>query len=129
MHRKLLLIGAVLAGIGVAGGAFGAHALEPRLPEDLLAVYETGMRYGITHALAILFAGLASERWPDAGWGKAAWAFVIGIVLFSGSLVALALTGYRPLGAVTPLGGLGFLIGWGLAARAATRSGSGPPAK
>lgn len=127
MHSKYLLIGAVLAGIGVAGGAFGVHALEGRLSADLLAVYETGMRYGVTHALAILFAGLAAERWPQAGWGRAAWAFVVGIGLFTGSLVALALTGIRALGAVTPLGGICLLVGWGLAARAATRSRTGRP--
>lgn len=129
MHSRFLLIGAVLAGIGVAAGAFGAHALEGRLSADLLAVYETGMRYGVTHALAILFAGLAYERWPQAGWGWAAWAFVAGIGLFTGSLVALALTGVRALGAVTPLGGICLLVGWGLAARAATRSGPGRPSR
>ena len=123
MHKKYLLIGAILAGAGVAAGAFGAHALETRLTPDLLAVYETGVRYGLTHALAILFAGLASERWPGAGWGRTVWSFVLGIALFSGSLVALALTGFRALGAVTPLGGVCFLAGWIFAAMAAVRSG------
>ncbi|MCL7970747.1 MAG: DUF423 domain-containing protein [marine benthic group bacterium] len=124
MYRKYLLIGAILAGTGVASGAFGAHALETRLTPDLLAVYETGVRYGLMHALAILIAALACERWPAAGWGRAVWSFVLGIALFSGSLVALALTGLRVLGAVTPLGGICFLVGWGFTARAAVRSGS-----
>jgi uncharacterized membrane protein YgdD (TMEM256/DUF423 family) len=122
MHTRFLLLGAISAFIGVAAGAFGAHALEARLSSDLLAVYETGVRYELFHAVALLVVGLAADRWPKAGWGRAGWMFLFGTVLFSGSLYVLALTGARALGAVTPLGGLCFLIGWSLAAVAATRS-------
>ena len=122
MHTKFLLIGAISAFIGVAAGAFGAHGLEARLPADLLAVYETGVRYELVHALALLFVGLAADRWPRAGWGRAGSMFVSGTVLFSGSLYALAFTGVRVLGAITPLGGLCFLAGWVFAALAAQRS-------
>ena len=122
MHNRFLLLGAVFAFVGVAAGAFGAHALEGRLPADLLAVYETGVRYELVHALALLFVGLAADRWPEAGWGRAGWLFVAGTILFSGSLFALSLTGLRVLGAVTPLGGLCFLAGWMLALLSALRS-------
>ena len=122
MHRKLLFLGALSGFIGVAAGAFGAHGLQERLSAELLAVYETGVRYELVHALALVLAGLAEDRWPGIGWGRAGWMFVAGTVLFSGSLFALALTGARWLGAVTPFGGLCFLAGWVLAARAALRS-------
>lgn len=112
MARKYMLFGAISAFIGVAAGAFGAHGLEPRLPADLLAVYETGVRYELVHALALLFVGLAADRWPSRGWTRAAWMFVAGTVLFSGSLYALAITGVRVLGAITPIGGICFLLGW-----------------
>lgn len=124
MHTRFLLLGAISAFIGVAAGAFGAHALEARLSSDLLAVYETGVRYELFHAMALLVVGMAADRWPQAGWGRAGWMFVAGTVLFSGSLYVLALTGARALGAVTPLGGLCFLCGWLLAVIAAIRSGS-----
>ena len=117
-----MLFGAVSAFIAVAAGAFGAHGLESRIPADLLAVYETGVRYELMHAVALLFIGLAADRWPQAHWGRAGWMFVAGTVLFSGSLYLLALTGLLWLGAVTPLGGLCFLLGWIFAAAAAVRS-------
>ena len=124
MHTKFLLLAAISAFIGVAAGAFGAHGLEPKLSADLLAVYETGVRYELFHAVALLFVGLAADRWPNAGWGRAGWMFVAGTVLFSGSLYLLALTGARWLGAVTPLGGACFLLGWFFAAAASLRSAS-----
>jgi uncharacterized membrane protein YgdD (TMEM256/DUF423 family) len=133
MRGRFLLFGAVSAFIGVAAGAFGAHALRSLIPPGSLAVYETGVRYELIHALALLFVGLAAERWPSAGWHRAGWMFVTGTVLFSGSLYALALSGSSALGAVTPAGGLCFLLGWLLAARSALRSstassgGEGPP--
>jgi uncharacterized membrane protein YgdD (TMEM256/DUF423 family) len=113
MDRTFLLVGAVLGALGVGLGAFGAHGLRGRLGPDMLAVFETGVRYHMYHALAIVLvaalAGRIESRWlPTAGW-----AFTAGIVLFSGSLYTLALTGITILGAVTPLGGLAFLIGWG----------------
>ena len=120
--------GAILAGLGVAAGAFGAHGLEGRVEPSLLEVFETGARYQIIHALALTLIGLAQPPRTGSGSGpfsgqirssggkewldRAAWSFVIGIVLFSGSLYLMTLTGQRWLGAVTPLGGLGFLTGW-----------------
>ena len=99
-------LGAVLMLLAVGLGAFGAHALKSRLTPDMLAVFETGVRYHIYHALGLL--ALAAVRGPD----KAGWCFVAGIVLFSGSLYLLALTGERRLGMITPIGGVLFLVGW-----------------
>ena len=99
-------LGAGLMFLAVGLGAFGAHALKERLTPDLQAVWETGVKYHVYHALALLL--LASLRGPS----KAAWCFAAGIVVFSGSLYLLALTGARKWGAVTPIGGLLFLIGW-----------------
>ena len=122
MHRRFLLLGAISAFIGVAAGAFGAHGLESRLATESLAVYETGVRYELIHAMALLFTGLAVDRWPAAEWEKAGWMFVAGTVLFSGSLYALVLTGVRELGVVTPVGGVCLLLGWALAILAGKRS-------
>lgn len=105
-----LRTGAALMFLDVALGAFGAHALKSRLTPEMLAVFETGVRYQAYHALAILL--VAALRGPD----RAAWCFLGGVVLFSGSLYALALSGVRWLGAVTPFGGLSFLAGWALLA-------------
>ena len=92
--------------LAVGLGAFGAHALKARLSPEMLAVFETGVKYQVYHALALLL--LAALRGPS----KAAWCFTAGIVIFSGSLYILALTGEKKWGAVTPVGGLLFLIGW-----------------
>jgi uncharacterized membrane protein YgdD (TMEM256/DUF423 family) len=125
MTRLWLLLGALNGFLSVAAGAFGAHALKARLGPDLLAVFETGARYHMYHALALLAVGLLAAVRPagvPAGLlNGAGWAFLVGILLFSGSLYALALTGVRGLGAITPLGGLGFLAGWVLLALAALR--------
>lgn len=114
MDRTFLLVGAVAAFIGVGFGAFGAHALRSRLSPDMLAVFETGVRYQMYHAFAVLVVALAVARLD--GWliRGAGWAFTAGIVLFSGSLYALAMTGVTTLGAITPIGGLAFLVGWGM---------------
>lgn len=112
MVRIACAIGALSGFLGVAAGAFGAHALRDRVAPDLLLVYETGVRYQLVHALVLLFVGLAAARWPSGGWAAAAWLFAAGTVLFSGSLYALALSGIRALGAVTPVGGLCLLAGW-----------------
>ena len=98
--------------LGVALGAFGAHALKARLSPDLLAVFETGVRYQMYHVFALAAAAWGYARWPGRAFVAAGWLFVAGIVMFSGSLYLLALTGMRVLGAVTPLGGLAFLAGW-----------------
>ena len=110
--RHIVALGAVLAGVAVATGAFGAHMLKPRLSEHMLEVFETGVRYHMFHALALLFSGLALIQWEEKFFQKAALAFVAGILFFSGSLYLLALSGTRWLGAVTPLGGLCFMTGW-----------------
>lgn len=99
-------LGAGFMFLAVGLGAFGAHALKSRLEPDMLAIFETGVRYQVYHALALLL--LAALRGPN----KAAWCFTAGIVLFSGSLYILALTGVRRWGAVTPIGGVLFLAGW-----------------
>src|SRR6478735_11596842 len=114
MDRTFLLIGAIEGFIGVALGAFGAHALRSRLSPEMLAVFETGVRYQMYHAFAVLIVALATARFD--GWlvRAAGWSFTAGIVLFSGSLYALALTGITTFGAITPLGGLAFLAGWAL---------------
>ena len=115
--------GAISAFIAVAAGAFGAHALREALPADRLQVFETAARYQMFHALALLVVGLATF---GAGGGAALWAarlFVIGTILFSGSLYTLALSGVRAWGAVTPIGGLAWLAGWIALALAAARAG------
>jgi uncharacterized membrane protein YgdD (TMEM256/DUF423 family) len=98
--------------LGVALGAFGAHALKTRVSPDLLAVFETGVRYQMYHVFALLAAAWAWARWPSRKFAIAGGLFIAGIVIFSGSLYLLALTGVRWLGAITPLGGLAFLAGW-----------------
>ena len=98
--------------VGVALGAFGAHALRARLSPDHLAVFETGVRYQLLHALALLIVGVLIERRPARLTTAAGWCFAVGIVLFSGSLYALTLTGTTAFGMVTPVGGLFFLAGW-----------------
>ena len=113
MDRLFFVLGSASAGIAVALGAFGAHALKARLSPEMLAVYETGVRYQMFHALALLAVAWAGSRWPgSAAINASGWLFVAGTVLFSGSLVTLALTGVRGLGAVTPIGGLVWLLGW-----------------
>ncbi len=121
MDRTFLALGAISAAISVAAGAFGAHALKARLAPDLLAVFETGARYQMYHALGLGLAAWAAARGGGASAGWAGWLFVLGTVLFSGSLYALALTGVRALGAVTPLGGVAFIAGWIALAIAALR--------
>ena len=115
------IAGAVLAFAAVAAGAFGAHGLRERLPADLLEVFETGARYNMYHALGVLAAAWAAGEWGSAWAAAAGWLFIIGTVVFSGSLYILALTGARWLGAITPIGGVAFLAGWVCLAVAALR--------
>jgi uncharacterized membrane protein YgdD (TMEM256/DUF423 family) len=121
VNRRWVAIGAVSAAIAVAAGAFGAHALKARLAPEALAVWDTAARYQIVHALALLAVAQAAEAWRSRLAHAAGWAFVLGTLLFSGSLYALALSGVRGLGAITPLGGVAFLVGWGCLAAAALR--------
>jgi uncharacterized membrane protein YgdD (TMEM256/DUF423 family) len=123
MDKLFFLLGSASAGLAVALGAFGAHALKARLSPEMLAVYETGVRYQLTHALALLAVAWAVTRWPGPAVTASGWLFVAGTLLFSGSLYALALTGVRGLGAVTPIGGIAWLVGWGCLAWGVWRSG------
>jgi uncharacterized membrane protein YgdD (TMEM256/DUF423 family) len=121
--RLWIVLGAINAFLSVAAGAFGAHALKARLSPDLLTIFETGARYHMYHALGLIAVGLVAQARPSPLLPASGWAMLAGIVLFSGSLYALALSGVRALGAITPLGGLGFLVGWVLLALGAWRSG------
>ena len=116
MDRVFAGVGAVAALLAVALGAFGAHALRSRLTPADLDIFETGVRYQMYHALALFGVAWASSRWPGGVTHAAGWAFLVGIVIFSGSLYLLVLLGQRWLGAVTPLGGVAFLLGWTLLA-------------
>jgi uncharacterized membrane protein YgdD (TMEM256/DUF423 family) len=121
--RLALTLAASLLFAAVGLGAFGAHALKARLAPDMQAIWQTAVQYHAWHALGLLAVGLFTMQRPDAaGLSLAGWLFVAGIVLFSGSLYALALTGVRSLGAVTPFGGVAFLAGWLAFAWAAWRA-------
>jgi uncharacterized membrane protein YgdD (TMEM256/DUF423 family) len=121
--RLALVLGAALAFLAVALGAFGAHALKTRLTPDDAAIWHTAVQYHGWHALAILACGLVMQSRPEAGAvAVAAWLFVAGVVLFSGSLYALALGAPRGIGAVTPIGGVAFLAGWAAFAWGAWRA-------
>ncbi len=122
MDRLFLLIAGILGATGVAAGAFGAHALRERLEPDLLRVWNTGADYHLLHAVALLGVAWVANRFPGAAAQTAGWAMVAGVVIFSGSLYALALSGVRVLGAVTPLGGLAFIVGWLALAASAWRA-------
>ena len=119
-------VAALLGGLSVAAGAFGAHSLKDKLEPRMLENFQTGATYQMTHALALLAVGvlLSLSPRPAPALNLAAWAFFVGILLFSGSLYALALSGITKLGAVTPLGGVAFLVGWIALAVGATRTTS-----
>jgi len=116
---RFTFLGALSAFIGVAAGAFGAHALRGSVEPGLLTVFETGARYQLVHALALVAVDLVAPRVRPGFAATAGWLFVTGTVLFSGSLYAMTLTGVRAWGAVTPFGGLCFLAGWATVAIAA----------
>lgn len=114
MSRVWLLAGAVYGLLGVAFGAFGAHALRERLAPDLQQIYRTAVEYQFYHALALLALGLWAGIRPAPLLDWAGGCMALGVLLFSGSLYALSLSGVRALGMITPIGGLLFLAGWGL---------------
>ncbi len=120
MVKLFAVMGAVLAGIAVATGAFGAHGLEGRVDARAIEVWETAARYQMYHALALFAVAWLGQHVQHTAVNVAGIAFIAGVVIFSGSLYALALSGVKVLGAVTPIGGLAFLIGWGALAYAAT---------
>jgi uncharacterized membrane protein YgdD (TMEM256/DUF423 family) len=120
--RAALTLASLLMVVAVGAGAFGAHALRERLDATALGVWQTAVQYHAWHALGLLAVGLLTLHTPArAGLSLAGWLFVAGIVLFSGSLYALALSGQRALGAITPLGGAAFIAGWLALAWAASR--------
>lgn len=112
MARIFLFLGALSAFLGVAAGAFGAHGLRSRLSTDMLAVFEVGVRYQMYHAFALLATAWIQTRWPSSMVIAAGWCFVIGTALFSGSLYLLSVTEIRWMGAITPVGGVTYLLGW-----------------
>ncbi|ROH91803.1 DUF423 domain-containing protein [Stagnimonas aquatica] len=109
-----LLSGAIYGFLGVALGAFGAHGLRERLTPELLAVWKTAVEYQFYHALALLLVGLLASQRPSIALTNAGICFALGVLVFSGSLYTLALSGLRWLGAITPVGGLLLLAGWAL---------------
>lgn len=127
MNRTFIAIGSLCALLSVAIGAFGAHGLKGVLEPDMMANYQTGVQYQMMHSLGLIAVGLASGLLPASGHlRRAGWSMLMGIVLFSGSLYVLSLTGVRALGAITPFGGVAFLFGWlSLALAAWTSSGKG----
>jgi uncharacterized membrane protein YgdD (TMEM256/DUF423 family) len=108
-----MLLGSLLAGLGVAAGAFGAHGLKTVLDPAMLAVYDTATRYQMYHAFGIILTGLAVRLTQDQRLAVAGWLFAAGTLLFCGSLYGVSLAGIRWLGAITPLGGAAFIAGWG----------------
>ncbi|MDZ7643554.1 MAG: DUF423 domain-containing protein [Woeseiaceae bacterium] len=119
--KLFAILGAVLGGLGVAAGAFGAHALRAQLEPRMLEVFETAVRYHMYHALALFAAAWLQQQTLAQSASVAGWAFVAGILLFSGSLYLMAFTGVRGLGAITPVGGAAFLVGWLALAAAASQ--------
>jgi uncharacterized membrane protein YgdD (TMEM256/DUF423 family) len=121
--RIFLAAGGIATFAAVLLGAFGAHALKARLSPEMLGVWHTGVEYHFYHAFGLLVVGLAATHLPDSKLLRwSGWAMLAGILLFSGSLYALALSGERSFGIVTPFGGLAFLAAWALFAAAALRS-------
>ena len=121
MTRIFIAIAAIMGGISVAAGAFASHALKEKLSERALEIFEVGARYQMYHALALLLVALLLSRaeFPQPSLVAAGWAFIVGVAIFSGSLYALSLTDIKVLGAITPLGGVAFLVGWSCLAIAA----------
>jgi len=112
MEKVFASAGTLLAAVSVGAGAFGAYVLKERLTPGLIGSFETGARYGMYHALALLAVAWACNRWPGPLIQSAGWCFIAGTVIFSGSLYALALSGHRWWGAMTPAGGATLIVGW-----------------
>lgn len=112
MSRLFFILASLSAFLGVALGAFAAHVLRNRLAPEMFNIFEVGVRYQIYHAFALFVVVWASARWETGNFSISGWMFIFGTVLFSGSLYILSLSGMRWLGAITPVGGLCFLLGW-----------------
>ncbi|MBD2201987.1 DUF423 domain-containing protein [Calothrix sp. FACHB-1219] len=121
MTQIFLSIAALFGGLSVAAGAFGAHALRDKISERSLEIFDTGAKYQMYHAIALLLVGILLSRTesPPSTLIASGWLFILGIAIFSGSLYALSLTGIKSLGAIAPLGGAAFIAGWGALAFAA----------
>jgi len=121
MTQLFLLLAAILGGLSVGSGAFATHALREKLSERSLEIFETGARYQMYHALALLLVAVLLSRTesPPSALVATGWLFIIGIAIFSGSLYAVSLTGVKSIGAIAPLGGAAFIAGWGALAFAA----------
>ena len=119
--KIFVVLGALFGALSVAAGAFGAHALRSQLEPRMLEVFETAVRYQMYHALALFAAAWLVQQTEAPAAQLAGWAFVAGILLFSGSLYAMIFTGVRGLGAITPIGGLAFMVGWAALAVAALK--------
>ncbi len=112
-YKLWIALGAINAFLAVGFGAFGAHGLKAKLTAQMLAVYQTGVEYHMAHALGLVLIGVMSLHFPESVWLKtSAGLLLLGIILFSGSLYILSMTGIRQLGMITPIGGLAFLLGW-----------------
>lgn len=122
MDRTFVGIGAVFALLGVAAGAFGAHALSARIAPERLNTFEVAVRYQMYHALALIAVGWALSRWQTSPIVLAGWLFVAGVVIFSGAVYTLALGGPRWMGAVAPIGGVSLMAGWAVLAWSVFRS-------
>jgi uncharacterized membrane protein YgdD (TMEM256/DUF423 family) len=122
MDRTWIVLGALLAAVAVAAGAFGAHGLKDRLSAEDLDTYQTAARYHMYHAIGLILAGFCAQRFGGGLVNAAGWLFVAGIVLFAGALYVLALSGVKVLGAVAPVGGAAFIGGWICLALAAWRA-------
>ncbi len=122
MLRLFFALGSGFALIAVITGAFAAHTLKSRLSPDMFQVFEVAVRYQMYHALGLIAVAWAASQWSSQLITASGWLFVAGIVIFSGSLYILSLTGARWLGAITPIGGVAFIIGWGCLLWAAIRS-------
>lgn len=122
MQRLFFALGSGFALIAVITGAFAAHALKTRLSPDMFTTFEVAVRYQVYHALGLIAVAWAASQWSSQLISASGWLFVAGIVIFSGSLYMLSLTGVRWLGAITPIGGVAFIIGWGCLLWAAIRS-------
>ncbi len=111
--KLFIIIGSINAFIGVGLGAFGAHGLKNKVTSDMLPVWETAVQYHLIHALGLILIGILCQLMPETSLVRnAGWLLLAGIVLFSGSLYAMVLTGNKPLGIITPIGGVAFLLGW-----------------
>jgi uncharacterized membrane protein YgdD (TMEM256/DUF423 family) len=125
MDRTFVALAALSGFLGVALGAFGAHALRASLEPRDLEIFETAVRYQLVHAVALLGVGILWARWSSTALTASGWLLIAGTVIFSGSLYLLVFTGARWLGAVTPLGGAAFLLGWLALAWAAVKGAGG----